>query len=77
MHEQDKDNQESSEPGERNICPGKRKTKMKAPFILTKLIRDEQVGHCRNWREWRELMKRLASLRRQLWGQRTGHWRRT
>lgn len=74
MHKQDEDNQESSEANERNICPGKRKTTMKAPFILAKLIRDEHVGRFRNWRE---LMKRLTTLRRQLWGRRTGHWRST
>lgn len=56
---------ESSEASERNICPGKRKTTMKAPFILAKLIRDEHVGRFRNWRE---LMKRLTTLSRQLLG---------
>lgn len=65
---------ESSEASERNICPGKRKTTTKAPFILAKLIRDEHVGRFRNWRE---LMKRLTTLRRRLWGRRTGHWRST
>lgn len=65
---------ESSEASERNICPGKRKTTMKAPFVLAKLIRDEHVSRFSNWRE---LMKRLTTLRRQLWGRRTGHWRST
>lgn len=48
MHMQDKDNQESSEAGKQNICPGKRKTTKKAPLILAKLIRDEYVGRFGN-----------------------------